>query len=61
MEKIEVIKSNGIERRYISKDLIDILDKIKENVLEYGWRAVRITDAEASIILAKKVLQAKIV
>ncbi len=55
------IKEVAYERRYISKELCRVLDKIRENVGEYAWHALKITDVEASRILAKKVIEAKIV
>jgi len=54
-------KSNGIERRYIARELCEVLDKIKENVNDYAWQTLKVTDAEASRILAKKAIEAKIV
>jgi len=54
-------KTNGVERRYISKELCELLDKVKANVQEYGWNVLRITDVEASKILAKKAIQANII
>lgn len=55
------IKAEGNERRYISKEMCELLDKIKENVSEFAWSSLRITDAEASRILVKKVADAKLV
>jgi len=51
-------KENGIERRSISKELGEILDRIKLNVDNYTWNSVKISDAEASKILAKKIISA---
>lgn len=51
----EVRVQNGIERRSISKELCEILDNIKANVSHYAWDEIKISDAEASKILAKKI------
>lgn len=58
-EEIEK-KDNGIERRSISKELGEVLDRIKLNVDNYTWNSVRISDAEASKILAKKIIKAEL-
>lgn len=58
-EQIEIQKKeNGIERRSVSSELGEILDRIKLNVDNYTWNSVKISDAEASRILAKKIVSA---
>lgn len=67
MEKTKKIKKdNGIVRISVSKDLCEVLDRIKESVLEHGWEAKSLRKrlggyVVSSEILAKKVTDANLV
>jgi len=47
-------KDNGIETRRICKELCEILDKQKEKINDFAWDSLKITDAEASRVIARK-------
>ena len=44
----------------ISKTLYECILKIKEDLKEYGWNVVQISDADASAVLAEKIIDSKI-
>ena len=47
-------KEKEYERRSISKELCIILDKQKMKVNEFAWNSLKISDVEASKIIARK-------
>lgn len=49
-----VEKVKAYERRNISKEMCEIMDKQKEKVNEFAWNALRISDVEASKMIARK-------
>jgi len=51
-------KNNEVETRRICKELCKILDKQKEKINDFAWNALKITDAEASRVIARKYKEA---
>lgn len=47
--------------RKISNELGDLIDKMKKPIEEFSWGAVKVSDHEASKVLARKITEAKIV
>ncbi|MEX0597452.1 MAG: hypothetical protein WD512_13235 [Candidatus Paceibacterota bacterium] len=45
------------ERRSIGKELCEILDNEKEKINHYAWDSLKISDVEASRVIAKKYLK----
>jgi hypothetical protein len=46
------------ERRTISKEMCELIDRTKEKINDYAWEVLHITDAQASRLIVKKYLEA---
>lgn len=54
-KKKEIKQVKEVEVRKISKELCEILDKLKEIVSDFGWGELKVSDTEVSRILARKI------
>lgn len=60
MDTIQKTKEKNFERRRICKELCELLDKQKEKVNDFAWNALKISDVEASRMIARKFKDAKL-
>lgn len=56
---MEKEKSDAVVVR-ISKELADLIEKMKEPIQEFSWEAIKPSDYEASKILARKIKDLKL-
>lgn len=57
MPKKKEVKEKSFGRRSISKELCEILDNEKEKINHYAWGSLKVSDVEASRVVAKKYLK----
>lgn len=48
-------ENQEVEVRKIDISLAELIDEMKEIIIDFGWGQLRISDAEASRVLAKKI------